>query len=60
MVPIETDVGRALRALARWRMAVVLAVGCIAALCLAVFFALALVDYLRGPVPMPTRTPLLP
>ena len=60
MVPSETDVGRALRAMARWRLAVALAIVGVAALCLAAFGALALLDDLRGPVPLPTRTPLLP
>lgn len=60
MGPVETDVGQALRAMALWRLGVLLAILYVVAVCLALFAALALVAYLRGPVPVPTRTPLLP
>ncbi len=60
MGPTETDVGRALRVLARWWLIGVLLVLCLVALGLALFVALASVAYLRGPVPTPTHPPLLP
>jgi len=60
MGPRETDVGRTLRALARWWLIGVLLVLCLVALGLMLFVALALVAYMRGPVPTPTYPPLLP
>lgn len=60
MAPVRTDLARALRAMALWRLGVLLAILYIVAVCLLIFAALALAAYLRGPVPTPPRTPLLP
>ena len=60
MAPVQTDIGRALRAMALWRLGVLLVVLYFIAACLLIFAALALAAYLRGPVPPTTRTPFLP
>ncbi len=60
MAPVRTDLGRALRAMALWRLGVLLVVVYFIVACLLIFAAFALAAYVRGPVPPPTRTPLLP
>ena len=60
MEPVRTDIGRALRLMALWRLGVLLVVLYFVVACVLIFAAFALAAYLRGPVPPPTRTPLLP
>ena len=60
MEPVQTDVGRALRLMALWRLGVLLVVLYFVVACLLIFAAVALGEYVRGPVPTPPRTPLLP
>lgn len=60
MAPVQTDVGRALRAMALWRLGVLLTILYVVVVCLLIFAMVALAEYMRGPLPTPPRTPLLP
>ena len=60
MVRIETDIGRALRAMVAWRAAAVLLFLMVVAACLLLFAAFAAAAYLQGPGSMPTPLPLSP